>query len=201
VLRSKARPRFRGHEADIDASASDIFSNLQFGAMGTIVATKGNWGFGTDLIWMSLGTTVRDTNVDFDQGAFAFYGLRRLAPAADVTFGLRVNALRGQLAFKTIGLDVKGDQTWVDPVAGLRLRTPADRLLQFRIYSEIGGFGAGSDLTWQLFPSLAINFTDRFSLDLGYRWLDIDYSTGERNQLFTYDVLTQGPVVGVGFRF
>ena len=54
---------------------------------------------------------------------------------------------------------------------------------------------------WQLFPSLAIDFADSFSLDLGYRWLDIDYSTGEGNELFTYDVLTQGPVVGVGFRF
>jgi opacity protein-like surface antigen len=118
-----------------------------------------------------------------------------------VTFGLRVNTLQGQLTFKTIRLEAKDDQTWVDPVAGLRLRTPADRLLQFRMYSEIGGFGAGSDVTWQLFPTLAINFTDSLSLDLGYRWLDVDYSTGEGNELFTYDVLTHGPVVGVGFRF
>ena len=29
---------------------------------------------------MALGTTVRNTNVDFNQGAFAFYGLRRLVP-------------------------------------------------------------------------------------------------------------------------
>ena len=173
----------RGRQVDIDASASDIFSNLQFGAMGLVVATKGKWGFGTDVIWMSLGTTVRETNVDFDQGAFSFYGLRRLAPAADATFGLRVNTLRGQLTFKTIGLEGKDDQTWVDPVTGLRLRTPADRLLQLRLYSEIGGFGAGSDFTWHLFPSVAINFTDGFSLNLGYRWLDIDYSTGEDNEL------------------
>ena len=32
----------REREVDIDASASDIFSNLQFGAMGLVVATKGN---------------------------------------------------------------------------------------------------------------------------------------------------------------
>ena len=69
----------RGRDVDIDASAADIFSNLQLGAMDLVVATKGNWGFGTDVI--------------------------------------------------------------------------------------------------------------------------IDYSTGEGNELFTYDVLTQGPVVGVGFRF
>ena len=38
----------RERDVDIDASASNIFSNLQFGAMGLVVATKGNWGFGTD---------------------------------------------------------------------------------------------------------------------------------------------------------
>jgi len=64
----------RGVEVDVDMSASDVFSNLQFGAMGIVVARKGAWGFGSDLIWMALGTTVRDTNVDFNQGAFAFYG-------------------------------------------------------------------------------------------------------------------------------
>ena len=72
----------RGVDVDTNLSASDILSNLQFGAMGLIGARKGNWGFGSDLIWMALGTTVKDTNVDFNQGAFAFYGMRRLSPAA-----------------------------------------------------------------------------------------------------------------------
>jgi opacity protein-like surface antigen len=57
------------------------------------------------------------------------------------------------------------------------------------------------DLAWQVFPTVGINFTDKLSLDLGYRWLDMDYTTGEGNQQFTYDVLTQGPVAGIGFRF
>ncbi len=52
-----------------------------------------------------------------------------------------------------------------------------------------------------MFPTVGINFTDKLSLDLGYRWLDMDYTTGEGNQQFTYDVLTQGPVAGIGFRF
>ena len=190
-----------GHEVEIDASASDIFSNLQFGAMGLVVARKGDWGFGADLIWMALGTTVPDTNVDFNQGAFAFYGLRQLDPAADVTFGLRVNTLQGRLEFKRLGVKVSQDRTWVDPIAGLTLRTPPKRRFQLRLYGEIGGFGAGSDFTWQVFPSLGINFSDRFSLEVGYRWLDLDYSTGEGNDPFAYDVLTQGPVVGLGIRF
>jgi opacity protein-like surface antigen len=191
----------RGRDVDVDVSASDIFSNLQFGAMGMLVAKKGNWGFGADAIWMALGTTVRNTNVDMNQGAFAFYGLRRLGPAADVTFGLRVNTLQGALDFKTLGVAVSQDKTWVDPIVGLSLRTAAGRPLQLRVYSEIGGFGAGSKFAWQIFPTLAFHVSDRVSLDVGYRWLDLDYSKGEGSERFTYDVLTQGPVAGVGFRF
>ena len=191
----------RGVEVDVDLSASDIFSNLQFGAMGVVVARKGDWGFGSDLIWMALGTTVRETNVDVNQGAFAFYGLRQLSPAADVTFGLRVNTLQGQLTFTRPDVTRNQDKTWVDPIAGLTLRTPADRRVHARLYTEMGGFGAGSDFTWQVFPTASIRLSSKASLELGYRWLDVDYATGEGNNDFRYDVLTQGPVFGFGFRF
>jgi hypothetical protein len=190
----------RGAEVDVDLSASDIFSNLQFGAMGVVVARKGDWGFGADLIWVALGTTVREINVDFNQGAFAFYGLRRLSPAADVTFGLRVNTLEGRLTFKPTNQPRSQDKTWVDPIVGLTLRSPGNRLL-LGLYTEIGGFGAGSDFTWQAYPNLGITLTDTASLNFGYRWLGVDYSTGEGNEAFRYDVLTQGPVIGFGFRF
>jgi hypothetical protein len=191
----------RGRDFDLDLSMSDIFSNLQFGAMGLVVAKKGNWGFGADAIWMALGTTVRNTNVDFNQGAFAFYGLRQLGPAADVLFGLRVNTLQGTLNFKALGVDVSQDETWVDPIVGLRLRTPPDRPVHLQVYSEIGGFGAGSDFTWQIFPTVGFKIAPKASLEVGYRWLDLDYSKGEGTEKFGYDMLIQGPLAGVTFRF
>jgi hypothetical protein len=191
----------RGLTADVDVSASDILSNLQFGAMGLFIARRGDWGFGADAMWMALGTTVRDINVDFNQGAFAFYGLRRLGPAADATFGLRVNTLQGELTFKNLGLAASQDKTWVDPIAGLILRVPGEGRVRFRVYGEVGGFGAGSDFTWQLFPVVGVGLTGSASLEFGYRWLGIDYATGERNEEFRYDMLTQGPVLGLALRF
>lgn len=191
----------RGFEVDIDLSASNIFSNLQFGAMGIAIARKGNWGFGTDLVWMALGTTVGDTDVDFNQGAFAFYGLRRLSPTAELTFGMRVNTLQGELTFKGPDITRNQDRTWVDPIVGVNFQTPSRRRMQLRLYAEVGGFGAGSDFTWQVFPDLSINLTKTASLEFGYRWLDLDYATGEGNEQFRYDVLTQGPVLGFAFNF
>jgi hypothetical protein len=191
----------RGREVEVDVSASDIFSNLQFGAMGLVVARKGKWGLGGDAIWMALGTTVRNTNVDFNQGAFAFYGLRRLGAAADLTAGLRVNTLQGQLKSNTLGFDVSQDKTWVDPLVGLILHSSGERRVQLKVYTEIGGFGLGSDFTWQVFPTVGFKFTDHLSLELGYRWLDMDYSAGDGNERFAYAVLTQGPIGGLAFRF
>ena len=191
----------RGQAVDVDLSASDIFSNLQFGAMGLVVARKGNWGFGGDAIWMALGTTVRNTNVDFNQGAFAFYGLRRLGRAADLTVGLRVNTLQGNFEFKPLNTRVSQDRTWVDPVVGVILRTPGEHRVHLRLYGEVGGFGAGSDLSWQVFPVVGIRLGHRVSLEVGYRWLDIDYATCQGREEFAWDVLTQGPVGGLAFRF
>ena len=204
----------RGLEVDIDMSASDIFSKLQFGAMGLGIARKGNWGLGGDFIWMALGTTVQNTNIDFNQGAFAFYGLRRLGPAADVLFGARINTLQGTLKFKGPGIEVDDDKTWVDPIVGLLLRTPDERRFQLRLFTEIGGFGAGSNFEWQIFPVVGVRLTRSASLEFGYRWLDIDYESGEGptctpglvcltlvSDKFAYDVLSQGPVLGFGFRF
>jgi hypothetical protein len=202
----------KGQELDVDMSASDIFSNLQFGAMGLVVARKGNWGVGGDAIWMSLGANGTAAgplgrvtgSADMSQGAFAFYGLRRLAPYADVFFGGRVNYLSTNLRINS-PLQVRsvdGSKTWFDPLAGLQLRTQANGTRwHAQVYTEIGGFGVGSSFTWQVFPTIGVDLSKRASLEFGYRWLDIDYSSGENLTLFKYDVLTQGPVMGVRFTF
>ena len=64
-----------------------------------------------------------------------------------------------------------------------------------------GGFGVGSTFTWQVFPTIGINLSNSASLELRYRWLDLDYSSGEDLTLFKYSVLTQGPVAGFRFQF
>jgi hypothetical protein len=200
-----------GQELTVDMSASDIFSNLQFGAMGLVVARKGNWGVGGDAIWMALGANGTAPgpapitgSADVSQGAFAFYGVRRLAPAADLFFGGRVNYLSTTLRIDS-PLQVRsvdGSKTWFDPIVGLQVHTPdTGKRWHAQVYAEFGGFGVGSTFTWQIFPTVGVDLSKRASLEFGYRWLDIDYSTGEGTTLFKYDVLTQGPVMGFAFRF
>lgn len=62
---------------------------------------------------------------------------------------------------------------------------------------DVGGFGISSDLTVNLFAALGYELSERTTLELGYRYLSIDYSRGG----FTYDVDTKGPFMGIGFTF
>jgi hypothetical protein len=197
----------RGREVEIDMSASDIFSNLEFGAMGVVEARKGNWGVGTDLILMNLGmaTDRPAADLDFTQSAFAFYGLRRISDVADATFGIRINGVDGGITFKQESL-VPGGTTfsqskwWTDPIVGVRLHTNSAGRFNAKLYSEIGGFGVGSDFTWQIFPEVSVRVAGRTSLDFGYRWLDVNYADDEDAE-FTWDMLSQGPVLGFKFQF
>jgi hypothetical protein len=60
------------------------------------------------------------------------------------------------------------------------------------------GVDASQDKSW---VDPLVGLTLRFSLEVGYRWLDIDYSTGDGSERFAYDVLAQGPIGGLAFRF
>jgi hypothetical protein len=84
---------------------------------------------------------------------------------------------------------------------GLNLGTTGYGRMHARLYSEIGGFGAGSKFAWQLFPTVGFDIGKVAALDFGYRWIGIDYDKGEGLSHFTYDALTQGPVGGLVFRF
>jgi hypothetical protein len=189
---------------EIDASFSDILSHLEFGFMGIVGARKGNWGFGADVYYAGLGTTGDRpaSDVDFDQTMMAFYGLRRLGANADVTFGARVNGLTGRITLKDgTNRSAEQDKWWLDPVAGLILRTPGTGKLRAGVYTEVGGFGVGSNFAWQVFPTFGVALTDSLVLDLGYRWMGVDYESGEGATRFNMDTLTQGPVLGLVIKF
>ena len=59
------------------------------------------------------------------------------------------------------------------------------------------GFGAGSQLEYQVVPALGYQLTKRFTLQAGYRYLNVDYRSGG----FKYDVRMSGLLLGATIRF
>ena len=100
-----------------------------------------------------------------------------------------------------LGFNPSGTQDWWDPILGTQLSLPLGKHFSLNVRGDLGGFGLGSDLTWQAFPYVSWQFTKWGSLQLGYRWIYADYETGSGLSRFKYDVLTHGPQLGVTFSF
>ena len=195
-------------QSDVDMSASDVFSNLQFGFMGYVEATKGKWGVGADIIWMALGTTTQKplpANIDVNQGGFTFVALRQISPAMSLRAGVMINTLQPKIDFKDpINRQFSRNATWVDPMVGIKLRTPdTGGRWGLALTADVGGFGVGSDLMLNVAPTALVRMTERASVGFGYRWIYINYVADETDtqRRLLYDVTSSGPLFGFVFRF
>jgi len=65
------------------------------------------------------------------------------------------------------------------------------------VQGDIGGFGAGSDLSVSALATVNYVFSDRLSASAGYKLLDVDYDHGGH----VYDAHLGGPVLGLTHRF
>ncbi|WP_300000916.1 hypothetical protein [uncultured Cedecea sp.] len=89
------------------------------------------------------------------------------------------------------------DFKWVDPLVGMRAFFPLGDNWSVQSEADIGGFGAGSDLTWSVLASATYSFTDTLSASAGYKALKVNYDHNGH----VYNTLLSGPVVGMTWRF
>ena len=69
---------------------------------------------------------------------------------------------------------------------------------------DIGGFGVGSDITYNPIGTVGWDMTvfgNDATLHAGYRVLYQDYEDGSGADRFAYDVTTHGPMIGMNFQF
>ncbi|HSO87659.1 MAG TPA: hypothetical protein VLQ91_13975 [Draconibacterium sp.] len=92
-------------------------------------------------------------------------------------------------------------KTWFDPILITRLATDINDKWLFQFKGDVGGFGIGSDITWQLGGYVGYRFTKVFQLTGGYRILSMDYNKDVKNTQFVFNVDEFGPVIRLGFNF
>ena len=202
-----------GIPIDVSASPDDIFSNLNGGFMFFFEASNSKWAVNMDILYMKLGETGetpllgRKAELELKQLGLTVNGLYRVAPWAEVGIGGRFNSIdqTAEIAEGDIilpGTKFSMTQTWFDPLLVARVMTRFDGS-QWRLgmLADIGGFGVGSDLAWQINPFVGYQFSDLFEIDLAYRWLSMDYETGTGTDKFVYDMLISGPEIGLLFHF
>ncbi|WP_218280446.1 hypothetical protein [Verrucomicrobium spinosum] len=63
--------------------------------------------------------------------------------------------------------------------------------------ADVGGFGISSDLAWQAYAALGCHLNKRTVLELGYKYMSVDYTSGG----FTNDMRTSGVLLNLGLKF
>lgn len=194
---------------EVDADPGDIFGQIKMGAMFYFEATNDNWAITSDLIYMKLGQDISPGRlitggeVTMKQTAWELAGLKRIAPWLDGGIGGRLVSLYTGLDIETINDPRSGsaNKTWIDPILIIRSQGAIKEkwLLQFR--GDIGGFGVGSDFSWQIQAYAGYRFSKLFQATIGYRYIGIDYDSGEDRERFVYDIDTYGLVIRLGLNF
>lgn len=213
----------RGVTADVDMSFSDIWDKLNAGFMAAFEARKGPWIFFFDGMYFRLeGEKTKSW-----QGPLGFVSITGEVEATmtqqlyQLSAGYRLIDERTKLdlvgAMRYTHLDVdldlvvttsgnlfpggtrsmSGSKDWWDPVIGMRLITPFSQKWSFIGYADLGGFGVGSDFTFQVIAGIKWQFSKVVSAKLAYRYLYQDFE----KENFVWDIAAHGPMIGIGFHF
>ncbi len=198
----------------IDAKPGDIFNKLQMAAMLYIEARTDKWAITSDWVYMKLsqeitpGTLIHSGDVGARQSIWEVAGLYRILPFWEAGIGGRTNYLQTELDVRrnvfpggTEEVSGKHDDLWFDPILITRLTADIRDKWIFQFRGDVGGFGIGSDLSWQLQAYAGYRFTRLFQITAGYRVLSTDYRKQADFNEFVFNVKEFGPVIRFGFNF
>jgi hypothetical protein len=135
------------------------------------------------VVYLDLGQNFDSGKAEIEQTIFELGGAYAVKDDFEVLFGARLNDV--DVEIDRFGgpvipaIRVEGAQTWTDPFIGGRWNPRMNDRWSFQGRADIGGFGVGSDLTWNAALTLLYEKSDKLTFGFGYRVMDIDYEDGE----------------------
>ena len=198
--------------APVDISFSDTLDKLDMAYMFLAEAGYGRWTLTADFVYGDFSNSIPGGGLLFSSFRYEYsqwvitptVGYRMIetdSNSMDVFAGARVTSFETTLTGRLVGggqIQRGADDTWTDPIIGIRGQSELSERFFLRYNADIGGFGVSSDLVWQAFLGLGYRITENASLAVGYRGLGVDYSSGKYR---TLDVINHGPLLGFEFRF
>jgi hypothetical protein len=200
------------NQQQVKENFSGIVSYLDMAFMAHFEANNGTWGIIVDPYYVDLGDSTTTgagypVNLDLKQFMGGLAGTYRLyrSPQTifDLTFGLRYNELRLTINPYVVPSQHKS-VNWTDPVIGFKGGVQMSKAWSFGYRADVGGFGAGSRLTWSGVVRFDAKVSKTCSLGFGYIYYYVDYEENAGRQdlgSFVYDMAQAGPFLGVGFHW
>jgi hypothetical protein len=196
---------------DVNLGFNDLLSHLDGALMGSVYARQDRFVFFGDLMYAKLSvdksfatpfsTTVSMTSTSFiGTGGAGYRVVADPAYSLDLLAGVRLYNVSTDATLRIGGAFSRSgstNETWVDPMVGAKFSAKIFDSWSLNSWAFAGGFGAGSKFAWDLFGGVGYEFNEKYSLVVGYRGLGVNYSHGD----YVYDVVQQGPIVGLKVRF
>ncbi|MEI3854919.1 MULTISPECIES: hypothetical protein [unclassified Ensifer] len=197
-------------EVHINSNFGDILENLDFAFMAAGEARHDRFSIFADVMYTKLGAEAGTRNgiladsVDVTSKTFAgllgagYSVLENQSGHLDIVGGVRVWSVDTTIGFNggLLGGRQRDDgATWVDALAGVRGNYFVTPEFYVTGWGLVGGGGA--DLDWDVSLALGYKFTQTISAVAGYRAVGVNYN----NDGFVFDVVEQGPIIGVTFHF
>jgi len=196
----------------VDTSFGDIARSLKFGAMFMGQARRDRFVAIGDVMYVSVGNSrdlrIRDPSLvsvslkvkQFTSTLAAGYRVIDQGPVFfDLLGGLRITDLKEDFRLSGPNRSFTGSssRTLVDPIIGARTGGRLGGRWSYTVYGDVGGFGASSDLTWQVMGLVNYRISRQWTASAGWRHLAYDAS----NNSFEFDGSLDGPIIGVSYRF
>jgi hypothetical protein len=198
-----------GSGINFKASPGDLLSNFHFGLMGAVEASHKRLVLTGDMLWVRL----EDEKATPFPGLFATSSTMKateffLAPKIGLRIvdqerikiiastGMRYWHLSQDVTFNpsTLGLDFGGSQDFVDPLVGGQIKTFLTPKVVVNVMGDVGGWGTGSQLEYQVGGTIGYKLNERWSLHTGYRYLYLDKNADHG---FVFKAVITGVVLGV----
>jgi opacity protein-like surface antigen len=178
------------------ADIGEVFDALNFALFANGEVRRGRWGLVGDVVYADLNfnrTSPRGVRRDLDLNSFlgtalvAWRAYEDERASVDLMGGGRAVSMETVVsrAGPLVSKRLSATETWVDPLIGVRGRY------------AIGGFGVGSEFSWELTAGVSHDLTERLSAEAAFRALSIDYDAGAVDQT----IEMYGPVLGLSVRF
>lgn len=198
--------------AKVDLNFGDILNDLNGGLMGAAEMRLGNWSFITDAMFTQVtsGATLPGpyfSSVKLRSQTFTLQASILYRLYSDTTFdvdlgaGLRFWNLDNRVKIApgalNLGIVHSEAENWLDPVVSARLIARLGGPWSVTLFGDVGGFDAGSRLTWQALGTVNYDWSGDWTLHAGYRALHVDYRKGR----FLYNTTMHGPILAATYRF
>jgi hypothetical protein len=187
------------------ATPDELFSHFRFGLLGLVDTRYKRVVMPLDILWMRLGDdkalplspTGTVANIKLDM----FILTPKIGYRVVDTKMIKIDALAGfrywhigtNFQFTTNTLNFSRSINFVDPLVGGRITGNLSDKVSVVVAGDVGGWGTGSQLDYQVGAFLGYRIKPALALQAGYRYLSLDYTNGDR--LLNLNI--SGPLFGV----